>query len=333
MKAPGFWYPPEGAGVPLAARLLAPVSALWSLAGRLRFRGAPGYEGRAPLVCVGNAVAGGAGKTPTAIAIGRRLMERGLTVHFLSRGHGGSETGPLQVDPGAHTAAEVGDEPLLLAAYAPTWIAKDRVAGATAADAAGADVIVMDDGLQNHPSLRRDLAILVVDAAQGFGNGRVMPAGPLREPAAAALAKAHGIVLIGAGPVPPPLDVRDPRLMRARLAPLAQGMSLTGVPVLAFAGIGRPEKFFATLKAMGAQLVRTIPFPDHHAYSRLIVERLVREAHDLGAMPVTTEKDMVRIPAHLRGDVRIVTVELRFDSDDQIEALLDMLPARHRTGA
>ncbi|MDX5361602.1 MAG: tetraacyldisaccharide 4'-kinase, partial [Alphaproteobacteria bacterium] len=166
MKAPGFWYPPEGAGLPLAARLLAPVSALWSFAGRLRFRGAPGYEGRAPLVCVGNAVAGGAGKTPTAIAIGRRLMERGHAVHFLSRGHGGTEEGPLQVDPGSHTAAEVGDEPLLLAAYAPAWIAKDRVAGATAADAAGADVIVMDDGLQNHPSLRRDLAILVVDAAQ-----------------------------------------------------------------------------------------------------------------------------------------------------------------------
>ena len=196
MQAPRFWSnPPDRPG--LAARHLAPLAWVWAAVTRRRLARPPAARLAAPVVCVGNVTAGGAGKTPVVIALAQRLAAQGVAVHVVSRGHGGSLAGPVRVDPLRHSAAEVGDEPLLLAAFAPVWVARDRAAAGRAAEAAGAEVILMDDGLQN-PDLAQDLALVVVDAGFGFGNGRVMPAGPLREPVADGLARADLVLALGA---------------------------------------------------------------------------------------------------------------------------------------
>jgi tetraacyldisaccharide 4'-kinase len=272
------------------------------------------------VICVGNLVAGGAGKTPIAIAIAERLIARGKAVHFLSRGYGGREKGLLRVDPARHAAADVGDEPLLLARIAPAWVSRDRAAGAAAAVAAGAQIIVMDDGFQN-PGLAKDLSLLAVDGGYGFGNGRVMPAGPLREPLAAGLARADAVALIGtdqcgvADRLPPSLP-----LLRAVLAPIAA--ALAGRRVFAFAGIARPEKFFATLQSMGCVLAGRRAFADHHAYGEAEVAALIEEARHADAVPVTTEKDAVRLPPALRAGIETLPVAIRWRDEAAADRLL-----------
>jgi tetraacyldisaccharide 4'-kinase len=279
------------------------------------------------VICVGNLTAGGAGKTPTVIAVLEALA--GRTPHALSRGHGGRLRGPHRVDPLRDTAADVGDEPLLLAAFAPTWVARDRAAGAAAAVAAGAGAVVMDDGFQN-PGLAKDLSLVVVDAAQGFGNGRLIPAGPLRERVADGLARADAVVLIGSDTDAGAAMARWPDLatrpvLRARLEPLATGLPLDGADVVAFAGIGRPEKLFATLRACGARLVAAHGFPDHAPYPVPILRRLVAEARAADAMLVTTEKDAVRLPPAFRREVIALPVRLRWADPAALDRLLGAL--------
>ena len=245
MRAPDFWYG-QGASASLTAALLSPLGVLYGAIGRLRRAVVQPYDCGRPVVCVGNLVAGGAGKTPVALSLVTALQRRGLSVHCLSRGYGGRESGPLRVDREHHSYREVGDEPLLLAAQAPTWIARDRAAGARAAVTAGAEVIVMDDGFQN-PSVKKTLSLLVIDGAVGLGNGRLIPAGPLREAPSAGLARAQAAVILGqdrrglASQLPTQLPVLDAALM-----PPAKGWTPAGQRFLAFAGIGRPEKFFTT---------------------------------------------------------------------------------------
>jgi tetraacyldisaccharide 4'-kinase len=313
MRAPGFW---QTGG--LLAALLAPASLCYAAGGWLRRRMASPRAVAAPVICVGNLVAGGAGKTPVALAFGERLRAHGCAVHFLSRGYGGRERGPLRVDPERHSAADVGDEPLLLARTAPTWIARDRAAGATAAVQAGAGVIVMDDGFQNH-TLKKDLSLLVVDGGYGFGNGRVMPAGPLREPLAAGLGRADAVVLIGPDQCGVEAMLTLP-LLRAVLAPIAA--ALAGRQVLAFAGIARPEKFFATLQGMGCRIVGVRAFPDHHPYSEGEVAALIEAARQADAVPVTTEKDAVRLPAAFRSEIQTLPVALRWRDEAAVDRLL-----------
>jgi tetraacyldisaccharide 4'-kinase len=325
MRAPRFWgNPPERPGV--AARLLAPLAAIWTLATRRRLaRGARVRVG-VPVICVGNLSAGGAGKTPTVVALVQRLAGRGIAAHVVSRGHGGSLHGPVRVDERRHRADEVGDEPLLLAAFGPVWVGRDRAAAARAAAAAGAQAIVMDDGLQN-PDLAQDLAIVVVDAGFGFGNGRVIPAGPLREPVADGLARADLVLAIGApaeradfrGAWP---AVADMPFAEARLAPLATGMDWTGLRALAFAGIGRPEKFYATLLDLGAEVLATRSFGDHEPYHPRVLARLEAEARGLGAQLVTTEKDAVRLPAAFRPRVLVLPVRLEVADWRPLDAML-----------
>jgi tetraacyldisaccharide 4'-kinase len=306
------------------ARLLAPLSLLWQTAGWLRRSLARPYRAAAPVICIGNLVLGGAGKTPTALAIARRLRARGIAAHLLSRGYGGTLAGPVRVDPARHTAAEVGDEPLLLAAAGPTWVARRRRQGAAAAVQAGAAALILDDGHQN-PSLEKDLSIVVVDSETAFGNGRVVPAGPLREPVAEGLARADALVLVG-GPddaVTPAPGRPDLPVFRARLEPAGEtAASLKGRSVVAFAGIGRPAKFFASLRAIGGRVVATHAFPDHHLYGPDEIMRLVEQASAAEAVLVTTAKDYVRLPVEAKPMVEVLQVELRFADPDAVDRLL-----------
>jgi len=328
MRAPAFWgNPPARPG--LLARLLAPLAWLWTLVTRRRLARADPVRLPVPVVCVGNLTAGGSGKTPTVIALVTRLAARGVEAHVVSRGHGGSIEGPVRVDPRRHTAAEVGDEPLLLAAFAPVWIARDRAAAGRAAAAAGARVVVMDDGLQN-PSLAQDLRLVVVDAGFGFGNGRVIPAGPLREPVADGLARAELVLAIGEPEARAGFLARWPAVAAlpvtgGALVPLATGMDWHGLRAVAFAGIGRPEKFFATLRGMGAEVVAAHGFGDHAQLHPRILARLAAEARALGAQLVTTEKDAARLPAAFRAKVLVLPVRLELDDWAPLDAALARL--------
>ena len=316
MRAPGFWSRRPG----LASAALAPLGALHALATARRVA-RPGVRVGVPVICVGNLTAGGTGKTPTVIALAERLRDRGVAAHVVSRGYGGTITAPTRVDPQVHSAARTGDEPLLLSAFAPTWVARDRAAGARAAVAAGAEAILLDDGFQN-PALRKDLSIVVVDAGAGFGNGRVIPAGPLREPVAVGLARADFTLILGEGAVDLPGEVPG---LRGRLEPLRTGMDWTGLPVFAFAGIGRPEKFFRTLRDLGADVRGTEALADHQPLSPALLKRLGDRAARLSAQPVTTEKDAVRLPPELRGRVLTVPVRLALADWTPLDAALDAL--------
>jgi len=317
MRAPAFWRR-DG----FLPALLSPLAALYAAATAARVA-RPGWRAPVPVICCGNATAGGAGKTTLALDLGTRLTARGVAVAYLTRGYGGRATGPLDVQPGRHEVRDVGDEALLLAAVAPTFVAADRAAGARAAVVAGARVLVMDDGLQN-PSLAKDFSFLVIDGADGFGNGRVIPAGPMREPVEAAAARCQAAVLIGddrcgaADVLPAGLPV-----LRVSLLAGPEAANLAGGPVLAFAGIGRPEKFFATLEAAGVHIARRLPFADHHAYSAAELRRVLEEAARLGAVAVTTPKDAVRLPAAVREMVRVVGVRLVWADPAALDAVLD----------
>ena len=319
MKTPAFWSRPPGP----AAWLLSPLAALYGNATARRM-GRPGAAATLPVICVGNVTAGGAGKTPTALAIGRMLRDSGRRPVFLIRGYGGVKRGPLLVDPGLHGAGDVGDEALLLARVAPCVLSADRPAGARLCAGMDAGVIVMDDGLQN-PSLVKDLSLAVFDAGIGIGNGLCVPAGPLRAPLQAQWPAIDAAILIGRGP--PGERVADEvarqglPLLRAGLEPDAEtAAALRGRRILAFAGIGRPQKFFDTLAACGAILERRLSFPDHHVFTARQAGRVLDEAgaHDLIA--VTTEKDWVRLAPLAAQEPRVASVRtlpVRLAFEDQ----------------
>jgi tetraacyldisaccharide 4'-kinase len=319
VRAPEFWHGrPDGA----AATLLAPLGMAYGALARLRSWGTTPWKAPVPILCVGNLTVGGAGKTPTVMALAAYLKAAGLEIACLSRGYGGKERGPLLVDPSRHGAADVGDEPLLLARVAPTWIARDRRDGAQLAIAEGADIVVLDDGLQN-PSLRKTLSLVVIDGGYGFGNGRMLPAGPLREPVERGLARAGAVVLIGedrcgiASWIPPGLPV-----LHARLEPDETALRLKGRPVIAFAGIGRPAKFFQTLRDLGADVIDVTEFPDHHPYADSEIMRLIDIAQRRNATLVTTEKDFVRLPETVRTQVTAAGVRLQFADPAALDRVL-----------
>jgi tetraacyldisaccharide 4'-kinase len=293
MREPEFWWRPAG----LMSGLLSPLAAIYGAVAASRMTRA-GHDAGIPVICVGNPTLGGAGKTPTAIAVAQLLDAAGRRPFVLCRGYGGALAGPVQVDPAHHRATDVGDEPLLLTRFAPTIISRDRAAGADAARAAGAGAVVMDDGFQS-PALRKDRSLLVVDGRRGVGNGKIFPAGPLRAALESQLRRAQALLVVGAGEagdrVAAVAQVHGLPVFHSRLEPDAQALAaLKGKPVLAFAGIGDPEKFFSTLRAAGIEVRAAVPFPDHHRYRRIEALDLARRAEREGLVAVTTEKDWVR---------------------------------------
>ncbi|MBO0737642.1 MAG: tetraacyldisaccharide 4'-kinase [Alphaproteobacteria bacterium] len=306
--APAFWARPAG----VLADFLLPIGAMWDTAGRVRQALSRPYCPPVPVICVGNLVAGGAGKTPVAAALASHLAAQGADVHVVARGYGGRLAGPSRVDPARHDAAAVGDEALLHAACVPCWVARDRAAGARAAVAAGADLILLDDGFQN-PAVAKTRSLIVVDAAYRFGNGRIIPGGPLREGLARGLARADALVLLETQPETNPADIvkigRGLPVFVGVLAPLA-GRRFAGSRLLAFAGIGRPEKFFAMLRDLGAVLVGTRAFPDHYPFRAAQIAQLHRDAERGRARLVTTAKDILRVPPEMRAGIEVLEIEI-----------------------
>jgi tetraacyldisaccharide 4'-kinase len=329
LATPEWWYRRSvRRGMPMTRALMTPVSWIWTAATARRIANAEPVDPGVPVICIGNVTMGGAGKTPIVRAVAQRLAARRREVHLLSRGYGGRLTGPVRVDPSRHTSADVGDEPLMLARDFPVWVSRDRAAGAQAAAAAGAQVVVMDDGHQN-PTVKKALSLVVVDGETRndewpFGDGRVFPAGPMREPLKAGLARADGVVVL----LPADLPVIDPDLASAlgSVPQLEAHLEPAGAvppgPQVGFAGVGKPWKVERALKAAGCELADFAPFPDHFAYDEATLTRLAERAAQFGAGLVTTEKDWVRLPAAWRERVTPWPVAARFDAPKALDALL-----------
>lgn len=335
LSTPRWWYSRNRSArhgaMPMTRALLTPASWIWAAATARRIARTVPADPGAPVICVGNLTVGGAGKTPVVRAIAERLRTRGRAVHLLSRGYGGRLAGPVRVDPARHTAADVGDEPLMLARDFPVWVARDRAAGATAAAQAGAQVIVMDDGHQN-PSVRKALSLVVVDGeTRGddwpFGDGRVFPAGPMREPLAVGLARADAVLIL----LPDDLPQADPELVATLAGPPVLTAHLRPAappppgPQVGFAGVGKPWKVERALQAAGCDLRDFIPFADHAPYDDGKLRFVADRAAAFGAGLVTTEKDWARLPDAWRARVTPWPVAAVFDDPEALDALLARL--------
>lgn len=338
-KSPDFWWKPALAP---ASILLLPMSWLYGLVSGRRMLQKPKAKSRLPVICVGNFVVGGTGKTPFTIELAHQLRGEGFAPGFLLRGYGGREKGPLLVDPARHSAADVGDEALLLADHGPTIVSSNRPKGAELAETQPIDILLMDDGFQN-PALAKDLSLVLVDCATGFGNGLCLPAGPLRAPPFKQIIKTDCLVLVGEGEEAeeavhlagrkglPILHAH----MRARANP-----ELEGAGLLAFAGIGRPQKFFDSLKSLGYSVTKTREFADHHLYSEADVSGLLSEAETEGLQLVTTAKDMARLGSSdaevfrwIRARTQVLSVAMEIDDSKRlIELIRERLRTKTLTG-
>jgi tetraacyldisaccharide 4'-kinase len=326
MREPAFWHRPSS----WTSHLLTPLAALYGAIAARRMQRS-GTAANVPVFCVGNYHVGGAGKTPTVLALAKLLRELGERPVVLSRGYGGALRGPVKVDPASHTAADVGDEPLMMAAALPVVVSRDRAAGLPLACAQNASVILMDDGFQN-PSVIKDASLIVIDAARGIGNGRVIPSGPLRAPLPPQFSRTDALIVVGEGTaarrIAAEIASRGKPVLAAHLMPDGTSRAaLRGKRVLAFAGIGDPARFFNTLRSDGVDVVRTKAFADHHAFTKAEIDALIDEARRDGLTLVTTEKDMARLrdagglPASARAIVPFA-VTLQFEDAGALRRLV-----------
>lgn len=311
LHTPDFWRKTS-----VLSYLLLPLSLLYRFYAGVHQRSVTPYRAPVPVICVGNITMGGAGKTPVAIVLAEICREYGHQVHFLSRGYGRKDGGLVQVDPAIHTAAEVGDEPLLLSRHGTVWVCSDRIAAVHAAAEAGASIVIMDDGMQN-PSLIKDMTFLVVDGSYGFGNHLLFPAGPLREGLTSARKRINAALILGEDKtgIMPLLSPHFP-VIRGTIVPELE--HLKGHPVIAFAGIGNPQKFFDMLKAGGVTLVESLAFPDHYPYTAEDGETLLKKAAASNALLVTTEKDAVRFSADMQSMLHVITIDIHWENEQAL---------------
>jgi tetraacyldisaccharide 4'-kinase len=317
MREPGFWHRPAS----FVSLLLLPLGALYGAVAAWRLQ-RQGFDAGIPVICVGNYHVGGAGKTPTVLALTKILRDLGEMPVVLSRGYGGRLRGPIVVDPGRHTAVDTGDEPLMLARTVPVVVARDRVGGVALARSQGASVILMDDGFQN-PAIAKDASLIVIDSDRGLGNACVFPAGPLRAPLSPQLARTDALIVVGdgaaAGPVATAIAAQGKPVLSAHLRASEEQMArLGGKRVLAFAGIGDPVRFFRTLRASAIDVVQERAFADHHPFTPSEIEALIAEARRGELTLVTTEKDLARLGTgeglpHGAKDIMPFPVTLEFD--------------------
>lgn len=327
MRTPRFWYNPKYS---ILSLLLAPFSWVYRCVDKIIQNHTKPWQAPIPVICVGNIVAGGQGKTPTALSICEALKLRNKSVHFISRGYGGTLRGPLLVDSNVNTSSEVGDEPLLLSEVAPTWICANRKAGIKLAHKMGADIIVMDDGYQNQ-SVKKDLSIVVIDGETGFGNGQIIPAGPLRESIFSGLKRANAVVIIGEDHLNLAADLsntlsltsKEPvNIFAAKLIPAVKSRSLLNKKVFAFAGIGRPEKFFTMLINEGYKVTGKQDFPDHHQFTKAEISKLLHLAQIKNSKLITTSKDYVRLTAAQQKDIIMLPITLKWNDKSALDNIL-----------
>lgn len=323
MREPHFWKsgldPKSRESAPLTRALLTPLAFLYRTITALKIANTTPTKTSAKVICVGNITAGGVGKSPIVSALRSRIAaDYGLRTATLSRGYGGSLRGPVRVDPDKHLAAQVGDEPLMLSQKGESWIGTDRAAAGQQMSAAGVDVIIMDDGHQN-PKLAKDFTFVVIDSEAPFGNGHIIPKGPLREPIVTSLKRADAVIMMGNGQIPNVVQAQGLPILAASVSPSGE---LPCQPYVAFAGIGRPVKFFDTLADIKADVRDSVPFPDHHTYSNTDMDYLHQLARDRGAKLVTTEKDFARLTPSQRADVLTLPIQIRFDDTALLDKLL-----------
>ncbi len=328
LKTPPFWYRHAGTKAPLLETILTPLGWAYSIGHKINTARRKTEKAAMPVICIGNLVAGGSGKTPVALSlmqmiVGARLAQK---PHFLTRGYGGTEKGPLLVDYFKHGAEEVGDESLLLSRAGFTIVSADRPAGAQFAAEKGADMIVMDDGLQN-PSLHKDISIVVIDGASGFGNGKLLPAQPLRETLEDGLSRADAFVIVGKDKTGAcALLPKGKPVFSAHVEVPEDRRPKTTKPYIAFAGLGRPEKFYHLLQKLHYDIKSWHPFPDHYNYKPEDIYKLIGEAKEKNALLITTEKDFIRLPEE-NWDMEIVQLPIRLAWEDE-KAVTDFVSGR-----
>ena len=317
MKTPSFWHA-DG----FIPKLLEPLAQLYKCLSFLERSLRSKTKIEIPVLCIGNLVSGGAGKTPIALSIGQILNVK-HNISFHTRGYGGIEAGPIEVNPDEHSSYEVGDEALILSEVGSTWVSRNRTAGAIAAKNSGFEIVIMDDGFQ-HTSLVKTLSFVIIDGPYGFGNGRLIPAGPLREPIYSGLKRADVIVLVGeVNPSIIELLPNNKPLLRASLVPAEMGTQLSNNNVIGFAGIGRPTKFLETLEKMGLNIIDFVAFPDHYRFRESEIRELYEKATEVDAILVTTFKDMKRVPKNVAHLCQPIGITVMWEDDSEIQQLLD----------
>ena len=319
MKAPQFWYEPNT----WKAKFLYPLGYFYNLLTLLRGKLAKPQSYSCLTICIGNLNVGGTGKTPMTIALAQHFLKKGLQVHVVSRGYKGKFQGTFLVDPQKHKSDEVGDEPLLMSEFTSVWVSNKRKNGIAAAENAGAQIVLLDDGFQD-PSFHKDFSLIVVDGEKGFGNKKCMPAGPLRENIVQGFKRADALVIVGQRIYKFDTFPTHLKIIHSTLKPIETGMNWKEGKYLAFAGIADPSKFFKTLRSLGANLIDCVALSDHQKLDGQVLKRLERKANSAHAQLVTTEKDAVRLSNTFRKKVLSLPVRIEFDDKNELENLFNI---------